>query len=251
VRVGAPAPGPAGAPTLPLVRFLQIQHDHTNLLGAFEGPLAAAGTIDLWRTWEDPAPASARDYDGIVLMGGVMMPDEDDDHPWIPREVELLQEGLEHEVPMLGVCFGSQVLARAAGAPVGPARASEIGWNDIGLLPAGGEDRLLGPLGTGYRAFQWHHYNFSWPEGAVRLAETAASNQAYRLGPVAWGLQFHIEVNRPTTDWWLDVGRYDIDAHGVDYDLFAADTDALVDANAEVAAALAGRFVDISRERRG
>jgi GMP synthase-like glutamine amidotransferase len=228
------------------VRTLQIQHDETNLLGAFHEPLHQAGEVDLWRTFEGPAPESLAPYDAVVLMGGVAMPDEDDRYPWIPEELRLLREGLERDLPILGVCFGGQILARAAGATVGPC-PSEQGWFDIGLLPAGEEDPLLGPLGSGYRAFEWHHYNFEMPPGAVPLARNAAGNQAYRLGTAAWGLQFHIEVDPRTVAWWMDIGEGNLDEHGVDKAAMRADTEALAEDNARAAAALARRFVDIAR----
>ncbi len=229
------------------MRFLQIQHDHTNLLGAFRPAFHDAGEVDVWRTFEDPAPASLAPYDAVVMMGGVAMPDEDDRYPWIPEEVRLLREGLERELPMLGVCFGGQILARAAGASVGPS-STEQGWFDIGLTPEGEADPLLGPLGRGYRAFEWHHYNFGMPPAAVPLAVNAAGNQAYRIGPAAWGLQFHIEVDRRTVEWWMDVGEWNLDEHDADKDAIRADTDALVEGNARAAEALARRFVDIARD---
>ena len=231
------------------VRTLQIQHDHTNLLGAFRVPFHEAGEVDVWRTFADPAPESLAPYDAVVLMGGVAMPDEDDRYPWIPEEVRLLREGLERELPMLGVCFGGQILARAAGAAVGPS-PSEQGWFDIGLLPEGEEDPLLGPLGVGYHAFEWHHYGFEMPPGSVPLARNAAANQAYRVGPAAWGLQFHIEVDRPTVEWWMSVGEWNLDEHDVDKKHMRAETERRADANADAAAALARRFVAIAREHR-
>ena len=230
------------------MRTLQIQHDTTNLLGSFQEPLAAAGEIEIWRTWLDRPPADLSAYDAVVLMGGVAMPDQDDIHPWIPAELQLLREGLERELPMLGVCFGGQVLARAAGAAVGPARASEIGWCDIGLLSAGEEDPLIGPLGVGYRAFQWHHYGFEIPPTAVPLAFNQESDQAYRVGRAAWGLQFHIEADRSTVDWWIEAGRNDLDAHGVDVPALRRETYERIEANAAAAAALAERFVEIVHE---
>ena len=106
----------------------------------------------------------------------------------------------------------------------------------------------LGPLGRGYRAFEWHHYNFGLPPGAVELAVNAAGNQAYRVGPAAWGLQFHIEVDRRTVEWWMDVGEWNLDEHGADKDAIRADTDLLVEDNARAAEALARRFVEIARD---
>ena len=228
------------------MRTLQIQHDETNLLGAFHAPLHEAGEVDLWRTFVDPAPDSLAPYDAVVLMGGIAMPDEDDRHPWIAQELRLLREGLERDLPILGVCFGGQILARTAGALMGPS-PSEQGWFDIGLLAAAEEDPLIGPLGSGYRAFEWHYYNFEMPPAAVPLARNAAGNQAYRIGTAAWGLQFHIEVDRRTVEWWVDVGEWSLDEHGVDKAAMRVDTEARAEYNTRAAADLARRFVDIAR----
>ncbi len=229
------------------MRTLQIQHDETNELGAFHEPLHAAGELDLWRTWLDPAPESLARYDAVVVMGGIAMPDEDDRHPWIADELRLLREGLERDLPMLGVCFGGQILARAAGAPVGPVSQHEIGWFDIGLLPAGEEDPLLGPLGAGYVAFEFHHYGFDLPDGAVGLAANATSQQAFRIGSAVWGLQFHMEVNRPTVERWFVLGASHLAEHGVDTARLRADTDEHVERNAREAEQFAQRFVEIAR----
>jgi GMP synthase-like glutamine amidotransferase len=116
------------------VRTLQIQHDNTNLLGSFHDVFHGAGEVDVWRTFEDPAPESLAPYDAVVLMGGVAMPDEDDRYPWIPQELRLLREGLERDLPMLGVCFGGQILARAAGAG-SDGRHHLVTGDEIQLLP--------------------------------------------------------------------------------------------------------------------
>ena len=83
-------------------------------------------------------------------------------------------------VPVLGVCLGAQMLARAAGAWVGPAPAPEIGWFEVELTPAGRDDSVLGALPARTQAFQWHHYTFAVPEGGTELARSEACTQAFR-----------------------------------------------------------------------
>ena len=98
-------------------------------------------------------------------------------------------------MPLLGVCLGSQLLARAAGGEVARAREPEIGWHPVELTDAGADDPLLGPLAPRFEAFQWHSYECRPPAAAELLATQPGLRQAYRLGDRAWGIQFHAEVS--------------------------------------------------------
>jgi GMP synthase (glutamine-hydrolysing) len=159
-------------------------------------------------------------YSGLVVMGGPMNVDEVDRFPALAEEVRWLQSAVEARLPVLGVCLGSQLLAKALGSRVYANRVKEIGWYEVELLPAAGEDRLFGDLlpllrGEGSAAkpqaeegavtvFQWHGDTFDLPRGAVQLARSAqCENQAFRFGEAAYGLQFHIEVTPEIIDSWL------------------------------------------------
>lgn len=131
-----------------------------------------------------------------------MHPDQDAQFGWLEREAEFLREALAEEVPVLGVCLGAQMLARAAGAWVGPAPESEIGWFEVELTPEGRGDPVLGVLPARIEAFQWHHYTFEIPDGGTELARSDVCTQAFRVGERAWGIQFHAEVTLEMVQTW-------------------------------------------------
>jgi len=113
-------------------------------------------------------------------------------------------------VPLLGVCLGAQLIARAAGAAVGRARRDEVGWYEVEPNAAGRDDPVLGVMPARFDAFEWHYYNFELPAGAELLAENDAARQAYRLGERTWGVQFHPEVTRQMLDHWFVDGASEL-----------------------------------------
>jgi GMP synthase-like glutamine amidotransferase len=118
---------------------------------------------------------------------------------------------LAARVPVLGICLGAQMLARAAGASVGPARKPEIGWHEVSLTPAGAADPVLGALPQRAAVFQWHHYTFSLPPEADALAESDVCLQAYGLrAQPAWGIQFHAEVTAEMLSAWIEEDPEDL-----------------------------------------
>jgi GMP synthase (glutamine-hydrolysing) len=176
------------------------------------GPVAAeAGhRLDEWSfAWPTPPPRRVKAYDAVFVFGGSMHPDEDDAHAWLPEEVDWLSRLLERPVPILGICLGSQLIARAAGARVGRLEQPEIGWYDVGLTEEGAADPVLSALPPQFEALQWHHYAHELPDGAVPLARNPACLQGFRLGERCWGVQFHPEVTEPQLELWIaeDVDR--------------------------------------------
>lgn len=164
----------------------------------------ANNRLDEWSFgWETPPPEPLESYDAVLVFGGAMHVDHEDAHPWLREELEWLHELLGRQVPTLGICLGSQLLARASGARVGPLAEPEIGWFDVELTEAGLADPILSALPPRFEAFQWHHYGHDLPDGAVALAENAASLQAFRLGENCWGVQFHPEVTEPQVGRWI------------------------------------------------
>jgi GMP synthase (glutamine-hydrolysing) len=155
------------------------------------------------RSFADGSPPSPDAYDAVLVFGGSMHVDQEDRHPWLRDETSRLRALIESEVPTLGVCLGSQLLARAAGAWVGPLPVPEIGWSEVELTEAGATDAVLSALPPHFEALQWHHYAHELPQGAVALAHSAASLQGFRLGESCWGVQFHPEVTEPQLERWL------------------------------------------------
>jgi hypothetical protein len=120
-----------------------------------------------------------------------------------PQDPEGFEALLAADVPTFGVCLGGQLLAKAAGAGVGPSPQPEIGWCEVQLSAEAKADPIFGRLPERFQALQWHSYAFDLPSGAVALATSPVCLQAYRLGERAWGVQFHPEVDATTLNGWL------------------------------------------------
>jgi GMP synthase (glutamine-hydrolysing) len=186
------------------VRVLSVTHGPSVPGGVFDEAVEEAGhALERWVVPIGGTPQPPTAYDAILVFGGSMHPDQDHDFGWLEREAEFLAETIASDTPVLGVCLGAQMLARAGGAWVGPAPASEVGWFEVELTPEGREDPVLGTLPDRTDAFQWHHYTYAVPDGATELARSATSTQAFRIGNAAWGIQFHAEVTLPMLRAWV------------------------------------------------
>jgi GMP synthase-like glutamine amidotransferase len=138
-------------------------------------------------------------------MGGPMGVADTDAHPNLPAEIELIATLVEFNVPVLGICLGAQLLARALGANVYPGPKAEIGPGTVKLTAAGRVDPVLAAADHGEElpVVHWHGETFDLPVGALRLASSEHyPNQAFRFGARAYGLQFHVEVDRALAEEW-------------------------------------------------
>jgi GMP synthase (glutamine-hydrolysing) len=131
--------------------------------------------------------------DGVISLGGDMSALDDQTFPFIRREIDLLHSAHGRGIPILGICLGAQLLARALDGDVRPGSGREIGWLDVEFIEA---DDVVGPAGCRSR-FLWHFDSIGLPPGATALARTAECWQAFRVGS-SYGVQFHPEVGR---DW--------------------------------------------------
>jgi GMP synthase-like glutamine amidotransferase len=207
------------------MRVLSVTHGPSVPGGVFEEVVEASGhRLERWVVPSGGAPDLPGSYGAVMIFGGSMHPDEDERFGWLEREEEFLKEALAERVPVVGVCLGAQMLARAAGAAVAPARAPEIGWFEVELTPEGRADPVLGALPARTEAFQWHSYTFDIPVGGIELARSDVCTQAFRLGQ-AWGIQFHAEVTRAMIETWV---AEDGDELPVSPDEFLAATEARI-----------------------
>lgn len=140
---------------------------------------------------------SPEDFDMLVIMGGTMSVYEENKHLWLHAEKAFVKEVLRLGKPVLGICFGGQMLAQLLGADVRPNIYKEIGWHNVKKSP--GCNTFLKGLPETFPVFQWHGDTFDMPEGATRLFESEACiNQGFIYNNII-GLQFHPEAN----DLWI------------------------------------------------
>ncbi len=187
------------------MRILSVIHGEEAKAEIFAPAVEQAGhVLDEWSfAWGGPPPRPLEEYDAYLVFGGAMHPDQDAQHAWMERETAWLTSLIEEKRPVLGVCLGAQLLARAAGAWVGPLDVAEIGWIDVALTDAGRDDPVLGAMPEVFPGLVWHHYTYAVPEGAVELARTDRTTQAFRLGDTCWGVQFHPEVTAAQLETWI------------------------------------------------
>ena len=189
-------------------KILVFQHVAHELLGTLNPLLKDSGFRIRYVNFDrDPAARPSLDgYFGLVVLGGPMNVDQVDLYPFLAVEVELVAEALQRGMPVLGICLGAQLLARALGADVRPHHSKEIGWYQINPTAAGADDPVFAGMSDTENIFQWHGDTFDIPSGAVHLASSPdCENQAFRYGDTAYGFQFHLEVDRPMVERWLTV----------------------------------------------
>ena len=127
------------------------------------------------KTWATPQ--------GVVILGGPMNVYQEREYPFLKKEDLFIKDVLREEVPLLGICLGAQLLAKASGAEVSKSPYKEIGWYDVELTEEGRRDSLFRGLGPTLSVFQWHEDTFAVPDGGVLLATgTLCRNQAFRVG---------------------------------------------------------------------
>jgi GMP synthase (glutamine-hydrolysing) len=232
------------------VNVLAVIHGANCRSGVFGEAAEGAGhRLEEWSlAWRRPPPRAIDDYGAIFVLGGSMHADQDDCHPWLREENLFIQRLLDQRVPMLGVCLGVQLIAKAVGASVHPlAGGPEIGWAPVTLTEAAASDPLFSRLPERFEAFAWHYYTYDVPAGAEELARSARCNQAYRLGDAAWGIQFHAEVTLETVQGWLaDKDEFPID---LDRARLAAETESRIVEWNELGRSLCGHFLELAAVR--
>jgi GMP synthase (glutamine-hydrolysing) len=178
--------------------LLIIQHSDSCTTGLLGDSLRRFGqrirTVRVDRS--EPLPANLEDIHGVVSLGGPQS--ANDSHAWIADELALLKAAHSAGIPILGICLGCQLLAKALGGQVARMDRPEIGWVKVTNTSIDKEDPLLAGLPWTQTVFAWHHDHVSvLPEGAALLQRSAACNvQAFRMGPWSYGIQYHPEWSR-------------------------------------------------------
>jgi len=204
-------------------KILVVVHDIDDHLNEMANPIAEAGILmDTWDVQNDsvgrPDLEKLEQYSGVISLGAHAGVLEEEKHPWMSHERAIMQWALETETPLLGLCFGSQLLASAAGGRIYKAETGEFAWTKVNMLPEAAHDPVLGVLGETADAFQFHYDSFDLPKDAVLLGESDGTIEAFRVGSSAWATQFHPEVGLSQQLAWLSTYRGAFLREGIDID---------------------------------
>jgi len=198
----------------PVRQVLVLQHIGCEPPGVYEDVLRERGaTLVRVELDEGEALPGLDGIAAIVAMGGPMSVNDEQEHPWLVAEKQLIRDGVGAGIPFFGACLGVQLLASSLGA-----RVTAGGVPEVGVLPVFGTDAALDdPVFSGLAwprpTLQWHSDTFELPDGATLLATSPAyPHQAFRVGERAYGVQFHLEVTDEMADEWARVPEYAVAA---------------------------------------
>lgn len=198
--------------------FLVLQHIECEDLGTIGPAMSGRGIGAKYiRLFDgEPVPQDIERYAGIIILGGPMNVYEEDEYPYLKDEDMLIKKAIHKGSPVLGICLGGQLIAKATGAFVKKGTKKEIGWYKLNLTQGGKEDKAFGRLPEEITVFQWHGDTFDIPQGAKHLAGSELfPNQAYRVSNNIYGLQFHLEVTEKTINKWI--AEYQDELAALDY----------------------------------
>jgi GMP synthase (glutamine-hydrolysing) len=207
---------PCRSRPLLVVQHVRWEGPHVILDSFSDVPILACNLLD-----EPSGPALPDPYTvrGAIFMGGPMSVNDADTLRPLAEEIAWLQRAVAVGVPVLGICLGAQLLAKAAGATITAAPQPEIGVSPIDITDP--LDPLVAHLAPRAHAVHWHGEQFTLPGEAVMLAHSAQTEvQAFRLGDSAWGMLFHLEVDEQLLEIWLAEPSMAAEAEralGVDY----------------------------------
>lgn len=185
--------------------LLCVRHERSDTLGVAGGAFEQEGLpIRVFNAWGDDPWPGPEDAAGYLVMGGAMNVDQIDRHPYLAEERGMLRRVIEAGVPLMGVCLGAQLMARALDQPVVRAPERKCGFFPVYPTEDGARDGVVSAIAPGDLEFHWNEDTFELPTGATLLASgTDGSIDAYRFGDRAWGIAFHPEVDGPELDGWM------------------------------------------------
>jgi len=180
--------------------WIVLRHTQAEGLGLIANPLRDLGiqhrTLDLARG--EPPPRDLRGVGGLIVLGGPMAIYEADAHPFLRREMDLVEKAIAAGRPVLGVCLGAQMIAHVLGGRVYRGEKPEIGWGPVQLTEDGEDDPLLFGVEKTLQVFHLHGDTYELPPDGKNLASSPAyEQQAFRWGELVYGFQFHLEFTEP------------------------------------------------------
>ena len=183
-------------------KILSIQNIDFETLGTLRELIRSDGyQIENIEAQNEAVPTNAKRYAAIIILGGPMA--VYDNVGYLKSEQQLIRHALKQEIPVLGICLGSQLIAQAIGGNVYKGGKKEIGWSNVMLNHAGYNGLFKGINTKSIKVFQWHGDTYDLPPKATIMASSKLYPQAFRFGSV-FGIQFHMEVNAEMIRRWAE-----------------------------------------------
>lgn len=194
------------------LRIHYFQHVVYEGLGSIEEWIRSSGhTLTSTRFFENAVLPELSAIDWLIIMGGGMSVNDEEEFPWLISEKQFIREAVESGKTVLGICLGSQLVSSALGAKVYKNKEKEIGWFDINITNAALAGSLFEEPGSKIKVFHWHGDTFNLPKNAVHLASSeACKNQAYIFGNKVLAMQFHLEPTLKSLQQMIEHGRDDL-----------------------------------------
>ena len=235
------------------MRLLVLQHCPVTPVGLVgeRGIERGAALVTLFPHDGDPVPHTLAGFDGLIVLGGPMHAGDDGAYPAFAAILSLIRECRVANMPVLGLCLGAQLIARAFGQRVYRFGGLEVGYPPVHLTPAGRNDPLFEGLGPEQRIMQMHEDSFELPQEAVLLMRNdACENQAFRIGASIYGIQAHPEVtqndarNFPRDCWAAMTRHYGDQAEAVERRVLS-EVDAYFESGATFCRTVTDRWLDL------
>ncbi len=243
------AASPTTAATRPVLGLIHRADDSP---GSFAGIFQDHGySLELACLPANDAPKRPlRDYAALVVFGGSPQVDQEDIHPWLVDEKQLVRAALEAEMPLLGVCLGAQLLAEASGGWVGPASVARRGVGDVGLSVEALDDPIFSGLPRTFKTIVWHRYEFRLPPDSTPLGRSTTALQAFRINDKrAWAVQFHPEVTPNEMKNWVGwLREAEPDVREEDLDRYYGELSLNIEEQLKLAKQICGGFIAVGIE---
>ena len=233
--------------------ILLVRNDGFETFGVAPGALARAGMDLITANLTDPTVElpPLDDVAGVITFGGTVNVDQVDEYPHLGVVRQYTREAVDRGVPYLGICLGSQILARALGTEVVKGPVKEVGFEPVRLTPYAKEDALLSFLEPEERVMQWHEDTYALPEDATLLITgDRIPVQGFRVGETAWGVQFHLEIEAWELAWWIESADAAMDLEstwGKSADQLRAEAERHIKRHEERGREIFTRFTDVVR----
>lgn len=198
------------------MRLHILQHVKNEGLGTiYSWALANNCEISTTKFYQNDLLPGINKFDALVVLGGPMGAYDEALYPWLAQEKRFIQQALQANKPILGICLGSQLLAEVLGSRVYPGEEKEIGWFPVTLQESADKSKIFKSFPKTFSPLHWHGDTFDLPSGATLIASSEAyANQAFQFGNQAVGLQFHLELDKQAVEGFLSAEDEEILKHG-------------------------------------